>query len=202
MRKDKIKLKWLRLSEETNALDYLNKAYDYILLTATDIIAWKWVVLSLHTALYGFAICASKGTNPDNVTFVTTKKGKRKLLGFDDALVRCQDPDVMGMTILSRHLQLSSHQKESIEMLKKVLRNNFEHYMPMRWSIEIHGMPKIAIDVLDVIRFLALNTGNCVHLNQSQKKRVKTIVFQSKRILKKSTVYKEFITAKDIADDR
>jgi len=51
-------------------------------------------------------------------------------------------------------------------------------------------MPYITIDVLEVIRFLALDTGNC-HLTMTQKKKVKSIVFQRKRILKRSQLYKE-----------
>ena len=178
-------------SEETNALDYLEQAYHYIYKTEININAWKWVILTLHGASYGFAICALKGTNPDNVTF-ETKKGEKRLIGFDEALKRCQDPKWMRMTVMSKHLQLSDQQKESIQILKKWFRDNFEHYMPKGWLIEVHVMPQIALDVLEVIRFLALETGNYVHLNEAQKRRIKSIVFQSKRNLKQSQLYKEF----------
>jgi hypothetical protein len=200
MSKVRIRAKWLRLSEETNALDYLEQSYHYIPETRTNVIAWKWVVLALHGALYGFAICACKGTNPDNVSF-KTKKGMKKLISFDEALTRCQDPNWMRMTIMSRHLQLSNQQKESIQKLKDLLRNNFEHFVPKGWSIEIHGMPQIAIDVLDVICFLALDTGNYIHLTQAQKKKIISIVFQSKRLLKQSQLYKEAKLAEDMKGD-
>lgn len=193
MGKGKIKEKYLCFSEETNALDYLEQAYHYILQTEKNINAWKWVILTLHGALYGSAICACKGTNPDNVK-QRDKKGKikQRLISFYEALKRCQDPITMRMTIDSKHLQLSDQQKESIWKLKHLLRNNFEHYIPKGWSIKIHGMPQIALDVLEVIRFLALETGNYVHLNEAQKIRIKSIVFQSKRNLKQSQLYKEF----------
>lgn len=193
MSKGKIKEKYLCFSEETNALDYLEQAYHYIYKTEININAWKWVILTLHGALYGSAICACKGTNPDNVK-KKTKKGiiKQKLISLDEALELCQDPSWMRMTIDSKYLQLSDQQRESIWKLKHLLRNNFEHYIPKGWSIEIHGMPQIALDVLEVIRFLALETGNYVHLNEAQKRRIKSIVFQSKRNLKQSQLYKEF----------
>ena len=54
---------WLRLTEETNALDYLERAGSFIVDADQDNFAWKWVVLALHGALYGFAIAACKGTN-------------------------------------------------------------------------------------------------------------------------------------------
>ena len=163
MSKVKLKEKYLRLSEETNALDYLEKAFYYICQTETNIIVWKWVVLALHDALYGFAICACKVTNPDNVT---SKERGNWLIGFDKALERCQDPNQPAM---SKHLQLSDQQKESIRKLKH-FRDNFEHYMPKRWSIEIHVMPQIAIDVLNVISSL-VRKGIYIHLSQNQKKK-------------------------------
>jgi hypothetical protein len=42
----------------------------------------------------------------------------------------------------------------------------------------------MAIDVLEVVRFLALDTGNYVNLRQSRVKRVRSLIFQSIRILK------------------
>ena len=88
-----IQAKWLRLSEETNALDYLEKAARFIRETEQNRLAWKWVVLALHGALYGFAICACQGTNYENVT-VRTKSGELKLIPFGKALDRCQDPEL------------------------------------------------------------------------------------------------------------
>ena len=150
-----IQSKWLRLTEETNALDYLERAAGFIRETEQNLLAWKWVVLSLHGALYGFAICASKGTNSENVT-TRTKRGENKLIPFDKALERCQNRECMSTLLCSQPLVLSNSQKKSIQLLKNELRNKMEHYVPSGWSIEIHGMPQIAIDALDVIRFLAL----------------------------------------------
>ena len=252
----KIEPRWLRLTEESNALDYLEKASFFIKQTESDNVAWKWVIISLHGALYGFAICACKGTNPERVIdfkrrhktiqkleklpksiqkpgFPNDVKLKynsqlkrlefigsmpdnvrRKLLklsndnnyklainklysdshqliSFNRALDRCQNPNFMRMTIMSKELQLTDEQKDSIDILKKEFRNNIEHYIPKAWSIEIHGMPIIAIDVLNVIRFLAIETGNYIQLRQTQIRRLKSLVFQSKKFLRNSTLYKE-----------
>lgn len=200
MRKLKIKANVLRLTEEINALDYLEQAYYYICQTEINIKAWKWVILSLHGALYGYAICALKGPNLNNVT----TKGKMWLIRFDEALKRCQDPNWMQLTVFSKHLQLTDRQKESIRQLKDDYRNFFEHYVPMIWRIEIHGLPQMAIDVLEVIRFLAVECGNynCLMLSWSQKKKIKTLVSKSIRFLKESQLYKEFCLAKRMSEDR
>jgi len=190
--KAKVKPNYLRITEETNALDYLIRAGDFIKETENNKLAWKWVILSLHGAIYGFAICASQGTNYESVTY-KTKKGFQKLISFDEALKRCQDKTKMKMLIHSQYLILTDSQKQSINFAKKELRNKFEHYIPSGWSIEIHGLPEIAIDLLDVIRFLAIETKTYIHLNQTQIKKLKSVVFQSKKILKNSRLYKESI---------
>jgi len=45
-------------------------------------------------------------------------------------------------------------------MLREDVRNNFEHFIPTGWSIEISGMPEIVSDLVDVIEFLAFSSGN------------------------------------------
>ncbi|MDD5451978.1 MAG: hypothetical protein PHT49_08810 [Desulfovibrionales bacterium] len=51
--------------------------------------------------------------------------------------------------------------------------------------IETSGMPQIVIDVMHVIRFLALEAGNYIQLKQQEKKEIRSIVFQSERQLRK-----------------
>lgn len=67
--------KFLRINEETNAIDYLVKADSYIKEAEPSDIAWKWVTIALHGALYGFAIAASSGTDSRDAT---DKNGKRR----------------------------------------------------------------------------------------------------------------------------
>lgn len=189
-----IRSKWLRLTEETNALDYLEKAAWFIRQTEKDLLAWKWVVLSLHGALYGFAICACQGTNYENVV-TKNKKGEEKLIPFDKALELCQDKKYMGMLVHSQPLVFTGTQSDSIRRLKKELRNKMEHYVPSGWSIEVHGMPVIAIDILDVIQFLAIETRTYIHLSRAQMERIKSYVFQSKNYLKKTKLYQETMRA-------
>ena len=192
-----IKAKWLRFTEETNAFDYLKSAVFFIKRTEADKTAWKWVILSLHGALYGYAICAIKSTNPDRVTY-KNKKGKVMLISFDEALKRCQSDKWMRQFVHSRTLHLTTDQKWSIEKSKKEFRNCFEHYKPLALSIEIHGMPQIAIDFLDVIRFLAIDSGNIFNFSQYKQRKIKSLIFQSKKLLKRTKLYKESLITNQI----
>lgn len=194
MGKKIIKEKYLRFTEETNALDYLQRAGQFIQEASTDPKAWKWVILSLHGALYGFAISAGKGSDYQAVVKVT-KKGYERLITLDEALSMCQDAKWMGTLHGGNSLNLTTSQKDSIRRLKETLRNNFEHYIPSGWSIEMHGLPRISIDILDVIRFLAVETFRYQHLNQAQRKTIKSIIFQSKKILKAMPLHRELLEA-------
>lgn len=187
-----VRPQYLDLDEEANALDYLDKACSSVAEAEVNPLAWKWVVLALHGALYGFAICACKGTDPNNV-IRRTKKGKELLISFDEALRLCQDPKWIGMTVTAKPLVLTESQQCSIDLLKNLLRNNFEHYIPRSWAIEVHGMPTIVMDVLDAIQFLALDTGTYVSLEEEQQEKIRTLVGRTKRILLKSRLYQEAI---------
>ncbi|GAJ15756.1 unnamed protein product [marine sediment metagenome] len=120
--------KFLTLNEETNAIDYLEKAYDFIKKTEYDHWALKWVILSLYGALYGFAINSLRGSDPSNRVIYKIKNGKENLISFKETIKRCQNPKWMYMTSLSKILKLSNKEKESIRRLSEHYRNDFVHY--------------------------------------------------------------------------
>ena len=186
----------LSINEETNALDYLERAVQFIKETEKNYYAWKWVTISLHGALYGFAICACKGTDPNRVT---QKNGN--LIDINEAIKRCKKDAYMQQYIDSKTLSITPGQSESIHWLITEFRNNFVHFSPTSWAIEVHGFPQIAIDVLGVVRFLAIDSNNLIHYKQSQIKRIKSLIFQAKRFLKNSKLYKEAQLAEQIARD-
>lgn len=184
---------YLSLDEETNAMDYLVLAADFVKKTPKNVTAWKWVAISLHGALYGFAVAASRGTDYENIL---TKKGY--LLGFWKVLNRCQDPNHMKMLINSKHLELTDSQSDSIKKLVKRLRNKFQHFKPGLWSIEIHGMPQISIDVLEVIRFLARETNTYIHLTEKEERLVDKHVKESINFIKETELYLEYKRGREL----
>ena len=190
--------RFLRLSGLSNSTDYLRQAVRFLDEVDNDPMMWKWVVIALHGALYGFAICACKGTNPERVTLkpkkekASKKQNRPRLITFDQALERCQDPNVMGLYCDSKPLVLDTNQEKAMDMLKQVLRNEFEHFIPKVWSIELLGMPAIAYHVLIVIRFLALDTGNVTYCDQQDRREVELLVEQGKKVLSGTSLWKEF----------
>jgi hypothetical protein len=181
--------KYVKFTEELNGVDYLEKAHEAIRKLARDHRAWKWVVISLHGALYSFAICAIKGTDWTRVT----KPGTRRLITFDEALKRSQTTEWTTQFTDSRPIRLTDEQRDAIRFLKRV-RNQLEHYTPLAWDIEEHGLATSAIDVLDVARSLALDTGN-VRLDQAQRQSVDACTRKGKRLLQSTQLYKDYRAA-------
>ncbi len=185
-----ISAQWIRYDEITNALDYLEKCYKFLIFIDSEPQNWKWVVITLHSALYGFAIAACKGMNSESVV-TRTKRGHERLIDFDEALRRCQDPAWMRVNINYEKFKFSSSQIKAIRKLHKVLRNNFEHFTPKSWSIELHYLPDMVYDCLEVIRLLVVYSDVSWRLRGFKLKRTKSIIFQAKKLIRHSTLFKE-----------
>lgn len=187
----KIRGKYLRVTEQSNALDYLERATEFIGRVDRDPMAWKWVVLSLHGALYAYCICALQGTNPD---VVKEKRGKNDhLIGFNEAIRWCQTGVKIYPWGQCKPLVLSESQTESLHTLKDVLRNKFEHYSPTRWSIEIHGLPRVSMDILDIVHFLVFESGSWMHLEPNRIKRIRTLLNRARITLSKNKLHRELL---------
>jgi hypothetical protein len=172
-----------------NGVDYVEKAYDAIRRFPRDQKAWKWVVISLHGALYSFAVCAVKGTDWARVT----KPGTSRLISFDEAIKRCQSARWTTQYVRSRAVRLTDDQKDAIRFLKSV-RNRFEHYTPLAWNIEEHGLVTSTIAALDVVQALAIETGN-VRLDMAQRQTVDVCIRKGKQLLKDSQLYRDHVAA-------
>jgi hypothetical protein len=182
---------YVHFSEESNALDYLDKTVEFVRRAETNPPDWKWVMLALHGTLYGLMICALKGTDPDRVTIKARRGGDKRLISFVTALEWCQNVDRMMMNTNSKVLRLSDDQKRSLDLIQEHLRNAFVHYQPGLWSIELHGMPTAVIDGLEIVRFLTLESGNIIHLTVEDCEHIRTLVSQTSYSLRRARLFVE-----------
>jgi len=176
--------------EMTNALDFLEKSFCFLQTVEQEPQNWKWVIIAIHSAIYGFAVSACRGPNSESV-IIKTKNGDKKLIYFEEALRRCQDSDLMSVNINYKYYKFSDDQKSSLRRLQKIFRNNFEHFTPKTWLIEIHEMPLLILDCLDVIKLIINFSGIGLRLKSSRLRKSKSIIYNSKKIIKKSLLYKE-----------
>lgn len=158
--------RWARFNTETNALDNLEKVAIFLDRAKCNPEDWKWVVMSCFGALYGFAIQVAKGTD-DLFVVRKTKKGQSRLITCGEAIEICQQ------AIGARGpLELSEEERESINLIQNTFRNNFEYFNPGSWSIEISGFPDHILNVLNVVRRLAIDHNFYTHLDAQEKERL------------------------------
>lgn len=84
-----------------------------------------------------------------------------RLIGFDEALKRAQDPKFVCFFTHSKPLELSASQMANILRLRKNLRNEFEHFKPKSWGIEVDYFMPLLNDTLLAIE-QAANSFNLI----------------------------------------
>lgn len=175
--------KFIRFDSELNAIDFLEKAVFFYKTAKSDNSYYKWLIISLFGALYGFAVSASRGTsNSSSKKDITykDKKGFDILKHFDDVLKLCQNNSFMKKGSNSKALVLSEKQQNSIQILKNELRNNFEHFLPnFSWSIEFELVESIIPDIMEVIRFLVFETNTYGFLDEDRKVKMLELLSES-----------------------
>jgi hypothetical protein len=80
----------------------------------------------------------------------TGERPEERLADFNTLLSRCQKPILMD----DKPLRFSRVQAADISRLHKDFRNNFVHFVPVSWSIEKAGLPRIIRVAIDCIEIL------------------------------------------------
>ena len=179
----------MTIDEEANTLDYLERAVQFIKETERYKTAWKWVFISLHGAIYGYAVMACRDIIRRNCqkgsTIDTSLDNNGRLINFWVAYEACQDENIMSESKSRTPLRVTPEQDESVNSLVKDFRNNFMHFTPGLWGTEIHDFPQITIHVLDVIKFLAIESNKLINHKPNQVNRIRLAVEQAKKISNK-----------------
>ena len=155
--------RWLRLDEQENAIDNLEMVHHFLTGIESER-KWKWAIIALHQALYGFLISALRGTDGRLLLKPPSRKKpqERQLIGIWEALKRMKDPDSF-IWVNAKPLETDSEDDFAIDRLINGFRNEFEHFKPKQWSIEVSGMPKILLTVLGVIEYIALQSNTVIY---------------------------------------
>lgn len=147
---------WLRLDERSNAMDNLSMC-ERFLTTLPDPIRWKWVIVALHQALYGYAVAAVQGTNASSV-LTDPENHQSNLISIWEALRRTKDrANLWGGTA---PLVTTEEEWKAVERVVSEFRNGFEHFRPMSWSIEVSGMPDLVLHVVRVLEGVAIGASS------------------------------------------
>lgn len=161
---------WLRTDERKEAVNSLEKTYQFLSEVSEDPYNWKWVMIALHNATQAFMVLALKGTASLNVIkdreiwFEAIQLGndypkKQSLLNFLNLYNDIKIKNRMMQNINSKSFTGSEEIDSSMKKLND-FRNKFIHFIPCNWSIEIVLFPIICKQVLSVVEFLILESGN------------------------------------------
>jgi len=102
-----------------------------------------------------------------------------RLANFKTLLVRCQDKKRMQ----DEPLVLTTAQLKDICKLHEEFRNNFAHFIPMGWSIEKVGLPRIIGAAIDCIEDLMGCTQALQKLTENRKRRLLKSIKATRAIL-------------------
>ena len=149
---------------------------------------WKWAIIALHSGLQGMMVLALKGSNGLNVLSDENKKQwlkwhnsdrcdkarprDLKLASFLGLYKRIKS-DRMKMYVQSRKFRPSETHDRSVGLLNNI-RNDFIHFTPKVWGLELEGLPTIATDCLEIAEFLAWESGNVMWHRDDFIERLKT----------------------------
>lgn len=167
---------WLRTDEQVEAAGALETANQAATHVATEVYQWRWVILALHNALQGFMVIALRGSdglaplrNDIAAAWLKAYRAnepppKEKLDSFLSLYSKIKGGR-MRQYIHSVSFQSQGSQDWSVKKLND-LRNDFVHFLPRSWSLEVSGLPKICRDCVDIVEFLGWKCGN-VHWSDS-----------------------------------
>ncbi|ATC30997.1 hypothetical protein CA606_00780 [Caulobacter vibrioides] len=131
-------------------------------LTVDDPQAFKWTALALHAALQGACVCHLTTTCPPvgavternagewlawyerSRTDPDAKAPKTYLMDLPALLKTIRQPDTQGGGETSAGISLTDGELNWLLRFHNDLRNQFVHFSPQGWSIEISGLPGLA----------------------------------------------------------
>lgn len=161
---------WIATDETEDVAGSVRYALLCLNLVARDDQAWKWLALALHSALQGACVCHLT-TTAAPVGAVTERNARVWLEFFEasreDKTVRPPETYIMALPDLLKAvrransagdgrngsaIQVSDSELEWLGRFHSTIRNQFVHFSPLGWSIEVSGIPSLAELIARIIR--------------------------------------------------
>ena len=170
---------YLRTDEHLEFIDALNTSAYFSKEVLNNTYAMKWLILALHASLQGACVCALRGYDTSGVSVLSNASRKEWLNWFEESrdngdLPAPEFEKLADLKTLYKRVTKTSelrhpftfHQDSKINFdVKRLnsLRNNFIHFVPKGWSIELSGMPRIVSSVTEVIEHLVIRHPSAPH---------------------------------------
>lgn len=153
--------KYLRTSEHEEAVRSLEWAAKQARGITSDPYQWKWTLIALHNAAQGFMVLALWNGNglltmPDHVAakWLKAYAEKRRLPedrldSFLNLYDKCKNPE--NFNYLGSNAFAGSNEHDDSFSALNEFRNEFIHFTPKGWSLQLDGLPTVVIHAIDMI---------------------------------------------------
>lgn len=167
---------WIQTDEAEDVAGSIRHALLCAGLVAEDPQAWKWAALALHSALQGACVCHLT-TSFAPVGAVTSRNAaewisyveqtrinpaaeppRPHLLGLPDLLKAVRKPNSAGDRSNDAGIAISDAELAWLRRFHDAVRNQFVHFEPMGWSLEVSGIPEIGTLIARIVNDI-LNVG-------------------------------------------
>jgi hypothetical protein len=164
--------KYLKTDHWQDAVASLESAQEFCVRITNDEYQWKWLLIATHSCVQGFmAIALDHGNGllvmRDNIREKWLKALEQdtqfpieKMDYFLSLYGKVKSDAVCVYVGSKKFISLESHDY-SMSKLNE-LRNNFIHFSPKGWSIELIGLPSVILKCIEVAKFLAFDSFNTI----------------------------------------
>lgn len=161
---------WIRTDEAEDVAGSIRQIVRMVNYVGDDAQAWKWAVIALHSALQGACVCHLT-TTAAPLGAVTDKNAAEWIAYFEDSRVNPHAkrpktylmnlPELLKATTKRKSggdhcssvgVAISRTEMDWLGRFHKNIRNQFTHFEPMSWSVEVSGIPQIANLVARIIK--------------------------------------------------
>lgn len=164
---------WVRTDEGEDVAASIRHAVRTLQFVSDDPHSWKWIMLALHSALQGACIChlvtsaspfgaVTKRNAGEWLAYFeesranpTIKAPKTQLMALPDLLKAVRKPRSAGDHSDGSDVAISSSDLVWLRRFHDEIRNQFVHFEPKGWAIELSGMPQLAALVARIIDQIA-----------------------------------------------
>jgi hypothetical protein len=184
---------WLRTDEYEEAASAAEATADFASTVLDDPYRWKWALIAVHNTVQGFMVLAlRRGSGVlalrDDVAAAWLKAHreggpfpKEKLDNFLNLYDKVKTDAAAGYVHSKPFTPDPTHDR-SMKKLNE-FRNEFIHFVPKGWSLELAGLPRICIDCLSVANFLHTDGGNIFWNNATMRRRADRALRRATRLL-------------------
>ena len=181
--------RWLRTDEHEEAVRSLEWVAALSRTVETDAYTWKWIIIALHNATQGFMVLALwDGTGlralRDNIA---AKWLKAYRSGGDYPIEKLDEFSNLYAKVKSRRGAKPAfspgltHDKNLSRL--NSFRNEFTHFTPKGWCLELALLPPICRDALDLIEFLGWKSSQVLWHKPTHVRRVKSAIRATRKAL-------------------